>query len=38
MLCVRSMFITATPVDAASNTVEISGFIGACLYVFTTVW
>ena len=31
MLCVPSMFITATPVDAGSNTVGISGFIGACL-------
>ena len=29
-----SMFIGATPVDAASKTVGFSGFIGACLLGF----
>lgn len=33
-----SMFIAATPVGAASKTVGYSGFIGAFLYIFTTVW
>ena len=31
LMVVPSMFIAASPVDAASKTVGFSGFIGACL-------
>ena len=31
LMVVPSMFIAATPVDAASKTFVFSGFIGACL-------
>ena len=31
LMVVPSMFIAATPVDAASKAVGFSGFVGACL-------
>ena len=31
LMVVPSMFIGATPVDAASKAVGFSGFVGACL-------
>ena len=31
IMVVPSMFIAATPVDAASKAVGFSGFVGACL-------
>ena len=37
LMVVPSMFIAATPVDAASKAVGFSVFIGTCLKVFTSV-
>ena len=37
-IVVPSMFIAATPVGAGSNTIGLSGLIGAYLKVFIAVW
>ena len=37
-IVVPSMLMAATPVGAIKRTVGNSGFMGACLNVFVTVW